>query len=118
MTLSDLSHEQLVALAGLVEAVAISDGTVSEGEVREIGRIADALGDDRYRELLDEAEARFPDVGALKKALAAIRGEDARQLIFGTAVGEALADLSPDHGQSALIHWLAAEWSIQVDMGE
>lgn len=116
MTLSDLSHDQLVALAGLVQAVAISDGTVSDGEVGEIGKIADALGAEQYRALMNEADERFPDLDSLKAALSGIEGQAARDLIYGTAMREALADLSPDHAQSDLIQWLADTWQIRVDL--
>ena len=69
MTISDLSHDQQVALAALLEWVIASDGVVSAAEGQEIGLIAGELGDDTYRALLDEAEARCPDQRALKDCL-------------------------------------------------
>ena len=116
MEIGELSHEEQVALVGLLEAVTISDGTVSEGEQQEIGRVAAALGDDTYRELLDEAENRFTDWPALRACLAAIDNPQARELIYGTVMDEALVEANSE--THARLRWLADTWDIDVELVE
>ena len=116
MTLSDLSHDQQVALVALAEAIALSDGEVTEKESAEIGHIAGELGEAAYRALLDEAENRFPTVTQLKPFLASIRDQAAREIIYRTAMQEALAEITFDNRDVELLNWLAETWSIDVDI--
>ena len=116
MELSDLTHDQHLAMVALAEAVAISDGTVSDAEGREIGRIASALGEDAYRRLLDEAETRLSDRKDLEAFLETIKGQEARELIYGTALEEAMSEPSADHGAAQLLEWLAGAWGIRVEL--
>ena len=117
MELKELSHEQQVALVALVEAVTLADGTVSEADEEEIGRLAGELGEDTYRELLDEAERRFHDIGALKKFLARIKDQGVRELIHGTVLEETMIDPPASHPKSELMAWLAETWNIKIEMG-
>lgn len=118
MTLNELTHEQKVALAAMVEAVAILDGDVSEAEGRKIGGIAVELGEKEYRDLLDEAESRFADVDALKAFLVSVENQEARDLIYGTVLDEAMAEPTVDDSASELLKWLAAEWQVEVRIEE
>jgi len=116
MTLNELTQEQKIALAAAVEAVAVIDGRVSEGEGRKIGKIADELGDEEYRALLDEVESRFEDIDAVKEFLQSIEDQNARDLIYGTVLDEAMAEPSVDVSTSELLKWLADEWQVKVEI--
>jgi hypothetical protein len=113
MTLSQLSHEQKVALVALLELFTMADGTVSEGEAAQINQIAEGLGDAQYRELLDESEQRFNDVEMLKASLLTIQERGARELIYGLLMEEVMNAPSTSH-RPELLDWLKDEWSIEV----
>src|SRR5436190_1476065 len=49
MELSDLTHDERLALVALVEAVIASDATVSEDEQTHIATLAAVFGDEAYR---------------------------------------------------------------------
>jgi hypothetical protein len=117
MELQDLSHDERVALVALIEAVAASDAEVSDDEQDRIAEVAAAFGDDAYRALADEADERFADEEALKKLLSALRRQEARELIYGTALATALPDVIDRH-ESSLLDWLASEWKITVQFEE
>src|SRR5262245_43088960 len=114
MELTDLTHDERLALVALVETVVASDVTVSEDEQAHIARIAAAFGDEHYRALVEEADRRFPDEPALKTFLAALIRREARELIYGTVLDAALPDLIDRH-ESSLLGWLATAWDISVE---
>lgn len=116
MELTGLTRKQQVALTALMEAVAVSDGQITDGEQREIGLVAVALGEDTYQDLLDEADELFPDVETLKTFLGTVKHQDARDLIFGTVMEEVLSEPSVQHEKFALIEWLAKAWNINVEI--
>jgi hypothetical protein len=117
MELKDLTREQKIALVALLEKVAGSDGMVTEAEGAEIAGVAEALGEDEYRELLNEAEERCPDEKALDAFLGTITDREARELIYGTVLEESLADISLQEGrQVELLRRLADAWNIEVDI--
>ncbi len=115
MELTGLSEKHKVATVALVEAVAMADGNISEGESDTINRLATALGDEAYRGLLDEAERMFPDLQALKAYLQNITNAEERDLIFGTVLAEVMSTPATVHGQSAMLQWLAETWGIQTE---
>ena len=119
MTISELSHEQQVALVSLMQAVILADGVVSEDQVKGITAVTDELGEDAYRALLEEAHARLEDTDELKAFLGTIEGDEARQLIYGTVWEESMADPNIQHAESELLVWLAGAWGIEVtDIGD
>jgi uncharacterized tellurite resistance protein B-like protein len=113
MELSDLTHDEQLALVALVEVIVASDATVSDDEQEQIGMIVDAFGDDAYQALADEADERFGDEAALKTFLVGLQRQEARELIYGTALETALPDVIDRH-ESSLLGWLATAWSITV----
>ncbi len=113
MTLTELSHEQKLALVALLELFTMADGTVSDGEVAQINRIADGLGDVAYRDLLDETEERFADVEMLKASLLAINERAARELIYGLVMEEVMNSPSTIPSPE-LLDWLKEKWEIEV----
>jgi len=112
MTFSDLDREQQVALVALVEAITLSDGYVSEGEEGEISKLADALGDEHYRELLEEVNERFPGIDELKAFLETVTDPDSRELIYGTILEETMQSPTAGHGDIALLDWLRDTWGM------
>lgn len=117
MELVDLTHKQRIALVALVEAIVLADGRVTESEERGIGLIAEALGDTEYRGLLEEVGTHFEDIAALREYLGTIEDGDAREIIYGMALDEALASPTVDETESELLKWLADTWKIEVRMG-
>lgn len=113
MELSDLTHDERLALIALVETVIASDARVSDDEAGHIARLATLFGDDNYRALAEEADERFEDEAELKSFLTAIIRQDARELIYGTVLEAALPDVIDGH-ESSLLGWLASEWGITV----
>ena len=115
MDVRHLTRDQQVALVGLLEAVALSDGTISDGELVGIDRLTADIGEDAYRRLMEEADDRFPDLATLKEGLLAVADRDVRDLIYGLAMEESMAAPSTAHGKAELLDWLAGEWGIEVD---
>ncbi len=113
MTIGELSHDQKLALVALMEAVALADGEVGEGEQKEIAAVADALGEEAYRALLDEVDSKFASIDSLKQYLTGITCPEARETVFGLVWGEAVADPTIVHEESELMQWLAQAWGIE-----
>ena len=114
MELADLTRHQQIALVALIEKIAMSDGTVVEGEQKEIAHLTEKLGEDNYRELLDEVDERIPDREELKKFLTTIDSQEVRNVIYGTAMEEVMLAPSTNHEQSDFLAWLKEKWAIQV----
>lgn len=117
MELSDLTHDERLALVALVEAVIASDAKVSDDEAGHIERLAAVFGDENYRTLAEEADERFADEADLKTFLSALLRQEARELIYGTVLDAALPDVIDEH-ESSLLGWLATEWGITVQFEE
>ena len=117
MELGDLTGEERIALAALLELVVEANATISDDEVEEVGRIVSAVGDNAYAEAADDAAERFRDEGDLKAFLPTIRRQEARDLIYGAVLEAALPDAMSAH-ESAMLDWLRTEWSITVRFDE
>lgn len=113
MELTDLTHDERLALVALVEVVVASDANVSDDEQTQIAQVASAFGDDAYRALANEADERCPDEAALKSFLVGLQRQDARELIYGTVLEAALPNVIDTH-ESSLLGWLATAWKITV----
>ena len=112
MTIANLSHDQKLGLVALLEAVAMANREISEGEQKEIAMVATALGDEEYRKLIGEVETRFDGLDSLKEFLKTIEDKPARDLIFGTVWEESTADPLIKETESDLLDWLAKTWDI------
>jgi len=117
MELADLRGDERLALVALLKVAVVADGSVSEEEVEEIGEVVDAFGEDEYRKLVEEVARRFQSGDDLKSFLETIERPEARELIYGffleEAVGEALQGR-----ESELVAWLADAWEIEVKIDE
>ena len=115
MNTNDLTRSQQITLIALVEELAMSDGTIAEGESKEIGKLASELGDETYRELLEDVNTQVPDTDALKQRLAAITDQEVRETVFGLAMEETLLGPSAKHEQWEMLAWLKEQWGITVE---
>ena len=113
MELNDLTREERVALAALLELVVQSNATVSDDELKEVKHVVSALGDVAYAEAADEAAVRFQDEADLKAFLPTITRQEARELIYGAVLETALPDAMSMH-ESAILNWLGKEWGIAM----
>jgi hypothetical protein len=118
MILTELNHHQQLALAALVETVAMASGRVTEGEKGRIDGIVAELGEETYRNLLEEAETTFSDEDELREFLSEITDQDARDLIYGTVLDEARAEPTTQAVSSELLEWLRGEWGIHIEVDE
>lgn len=115
MNITDLTHDEQLALVALTELAVISDRNITANEVDKVDEIVEALGEDVFQRLADEAENRFADRGHLKAFLATITRQDARDIIYGAVLSESLADTIP-HEQAQFLDWLAAEWKVTLEV--
>lgn len=116
MELSDLTQDERVALAALIEAVVESDGTASDDELTALQRVIDAVGADAYAEAVEAADERFQDEAELKAFLPSIDRQEARELIYGAVLDAAIPEAMGTH-ESTLLEWLATAWNIPVRIG-
>jgi hypothetical protein len=115
MNITDLARNEQLALVALTELAVISDRNITANEVDKVDEIVEALGEDVFQKLADEAENRFADRQDLRAYLTGITRQDARDLIYGTVLSESLADTIP-HEQAQFLDWLAAEWKITLEV--
>jgi hypothetical protein len=113
MELADLNHDQRLALVALIEATVQADRRASQEEADALADITAELGDAEYRKIAIEADSRFKDDDQLRKFLAGVQGEEARELIYGTVLELAMADFVSGH-ESELLQWLAQTWQVEA----
>ncbi len=117
MELSDLSHDEQLALLGLVQFIGESNHQVTDEESDTIGDIVAELGEAHYRKVAAEADERFADEEALRAFLVGVKRPEARELIYGTVLEVALADTMIE-GESELLDGLANTWDIEVSVAD
>ena len=117
MELADLSKDEQLALAGLLEFVVLASGHVTEDEELEIKAIVEAIGEETYRAAVNQVDKRFPDEQALRVFLSSIGRQEAREIIYGTVMEAAMTD-TVEGRESALLEWLAKEWKVEVTYEE
>jgi len=110
----DLSHDEKIALVALVRLLVSSDAEASEDEVDRIGEIADAFGGtEQYHQLAEEVDRRFADEDELKAFLATIDRQEAREVVFETALEVAMPD-GIHTREAEFLEWLEDEWGLNV----
>jgi uncharacterized membrane protein YebE (DUF533 family) len=115
MKISELTHEQQIALVGIIEAMAMSDGNIDEFEQKTIGQMATEFGDEAYRNLINEADEKYPTLEHLKLFLITITNQEARETIYGVAMQDAMLAPAINHLQSGMLEWLRDNWDITVE---
>lgn len=117
MTFSELNDAERMALVALTEVALRADANISESEVARIDEIVHEVGEETFRALTDEAEHRFADRQTLRAFLQTITRQEARELIYGTVLTEALTDTMP-HAEAEFLDWLARAWTITLKVEE
>jgi len=117
MELHELSHDELIALVGLLELMGASEGEIPDEEAVRIEGVARQLGEERYRAVAAEVDRRFRDEGELKAFLSTITRRPARELIYGVLFDTAVPG-AIDRRESRLLEWLAKEWDIETTFAE
>jgi hypothetical protein len=117
MTIQELTRDEQLALVALSEVTVVSNRMVTDTEVAELDQLAHELGDETFQALAEEAERRFADRDALRVFLRTIKRPEARELIYGTVLTEALADTMP-HDETHYLEWLAKEWDVSVKVDD
>jgi uncharacterized tellurite resistance protein B-like protein len=113
MDLPDLNHDQRLALVALIEATVQADRRASDQETDALADITAELGDAEYQRIAIEADGRFKGENDLRQFLAALPGQEARELIYGTVLDLAMADVVSGH-ESELLQWLAQTWQVEA----
>lgn len=113
MELKDLNQDERVALVALIEMMVQSDTRVSDNEAVRVALDAAELGPAAYRAAVEELDRRFPDESDLRAFLTTITRQEARELIYATALDAALAD-TPDVAEVKVLDWLAGLWKIST----
>jgi hypothetical protein len=114
MELRELDHDERLALVALLELVLESDRRTVDGEVAELDKVIDALGREEWQQFIAEVDRRFPTEVELQAFLPSIVRQDARDLIYGTALDTAIED-AVDMFESQLLDWLAKLWNVRVE---
>jgi hypothetical protein len=113
MDLADLDHDQRLALVALIEATVTADRRTSPEEAETLADITEALGDAEYQRIAIEVDGRFNDEADLRKFLALVQDQDARELIYGTVLDLAMADFVSGR-ESELLQWLGQTWQVEA----
>jgi hypothetical protein len=117
MELNQLTAEERVGLVALLEFVIESNGRVSEDEADRIDAVIGVIGEDAYRQAAAEVDRRFAGEEELRAFLPTITRQEARELIYGTALEAATSDAVDAH-ESQLLEWLAGVWQISTQIDE
>jgi uncharacterized tellurite resistance protein B-like protein len=117
LELNDLSDDERVALVALVQLVAEADTYVTAPEAQKLRAIIRALGEKSYTAASDAADERFEDTEALKTFLRSIERQEARELIYETALEVGLSDARIE-GEKEIFDWLARTWELKVRVVE
>jgi hypothetical protein len=117
MKLPDLTKDEQLALGGLIRLMIRADGVFTTEEEERVDAIGEELGskDLIWRMISDSAQA-FKDDADVRRAGAAVRRVEARELMLGVLTSVAVADtVTP--GEMGLLDALRAAWGI-VDQAE
>ncbi len=114
MDILDLTHEEKVALVGLVEFLVESDRAASDDEVAQINAIAGAVGGGNYRELAAEVDQRVSGEDGLRDLLQGVERPEARELILEKAIEAAIPDGIRGR-EGKILSWLKSEWGIEIE---
>jgi hypothetical protein len=113
LQLKDLTDEERLALVAVVQLVAEADSYVTEPEAKQLRSIISTLGEKAYQAASDAADERFADHDELKLFLKSIDRQEARELIYVTAMEVVLAD-SPAQPEREILDWLSRTWHVKL----
>ncbi len=112
-TLSDLSHDETLALISLLKLMIEADKRFGLNESAVLQLVAERVGRKLFNQLTDEARRRFPDRAAIQAHAAVVARPEARTLIYSTLREMALADEEVKAGEDALLRWLLEVWQLR-----
>lgn len=112
MEIKDLNDDESVALVSLFQHVVAGDHSFGGGEGAEIAKLANAMGQDRYRRCLDESDSRVSDAEELKELLLTVERQDARDLIYDLVMRLTFED-GIEPSENAILDWLSSHWNVQ-----
>src|SRR5262249_4920116 len=81
MELTELNHDERLALVALVTALIKANGRATDAESATVRRLAKAFGRPTYRQLAEEADERLSDDDRLRTALREVHRDEACELI-------------------------------------
>ena len=113
MELSELDPNERIALVALIKTMALADHAVSSEEEDMLAGLIDEMGEEQYATAIDAADRRFETEAQLKAFLQTIQREEARELIYATALDLAMADVVSGN-ESPLLRWLASTWNVEA----
>ncbi len=114
MDATRLSHDEILALAGLALHLASADGRLSAEEAEELRHLGEEIGGaDTFSMAITEAETRFKTAQAALDFAAGIERRDAREFIH-TVISD-LANADELHeAEAELLGKLRLMWGIKV----
>ncbi|HVR62881.1 MAG TPA: TerB family tellurite resistance protein [Polyangia bacterium] len=112
MELGDLNQDERLALVALIEATGQADGRVSDDEESVVDEVVETLGPDAYQAAVEQADQLFQEDDDLKRFLQGIERTEAREIIYGTVLELAMADVASGH-EPPLLSWLAKTWQLE-----
>ncbi len=112
LQVSELTHDEELALLGLLKAVIQADKKLGFEENEELKRVAGLMGTARFHERVTEAKQLFHKLSEIKAHAKKIDRQPARQLIFNLALEMARQD-GVISEEEDLLSWLAETWSVE-----
>lgn len=112
LALADLTHDESLALIGLLKIMIEADKRFGLKESAALQLIADRVGRKLFNQLTDDARARFPDRESLKRHAEAIARPEARALIHTTLMEMAHADDELRSEEASILRWLEGAWKL------
>jgi hypothetical protein len=118
MTLRDLSHLEMLALVGLMEYVIMADNFLTDDEEEQLQTVMHQIGHRHYEELIDEFDSQYADESDFRSLLESITRQEVREVIYGTILGAANANVLFGKRHDELLDWLVKEWGIDVRIAD
>jgi hypothetical protein len=115
MTLSELEHEEVVALLALLGLMARLDGQVSGDEMDFLARVVSEVGREAFDRAAERAAA-LPDTEAILHTARHVTRPDAREVLFEVLYEMAMREVIVER-EAKLLDWLAETWELPQRVG-
>lgn len=111
--LNELTPEEQLTLIGLLKAVVGADRQLSLEEDQRLEGVARAMGEQRFRERVSEAQRIFSTLADIKRHALQVERQPARELIFKTVQQMSQQDgVIPE--EEEVLTWLAERWEVEL----
>ena len=112
MKLTELSHDERLALVGFLKVIIQADADFSDEEAEELNKVAREMGVPEFKKTVSETKELFKKVADIKDFASKITRQPARELIFSILYEVALpGDIVPE--EERVLGWLARMWKIE-----